>query len=276
MNRTIKGLAMALLLAAVAMPAAAQQKQAIPAGKKKFQCWTDENGNRACGDRVPPEFVQQERTVIDSMGRTVDTRDRQKTPEELAAEQKAAAEAAALKLENQKKADYDRFLTDSYSSVKDLERARNERLATLDGRANLTRQSIEADEKTKTGLDALITTRLKNGRKVEEQQRQLREIQKSLRGNKAAVEQLAKDREKICVDFNRDILRYQELTMGSSAYAGSCPEVGSPILAKVLEAPKLTAEELKKKEEKKKARLAAEAAKKPKKKPPPKPKGGVE
>jgi len=54
MNRTIKGLAMALLLAAVAMPAAAQQKQAIPAGKKKFQCWTDENGNRACGDRVPP------------------------------------------------------------------------------------------------------------------------------------------------------------------------------------------------------------------------------
>lgn len=269
MNKTICGLVMAAWMAAVALPSAAADSKL-----KKFQCWTDSQGNRACGDHVPPEYAKQEREVVDTQGRVIDTRKREKTAEEVAAEQKAAADAAAAQIEADKRAAYDRFLTDSYASVKDLERARNERLATLDGRANLTRQSIAADEKTKVSLTALIDGRLKAERKVDEQQKQLRETDRSLRSNKAAVEQLAKDRETICADFNRDILRFQELTMGSSAYAGTCPEVGSPILAKVLETPKPTAEDLKRAEEKKKAREAAKAKKKPKSKP--KPKAGAE
>ena len=232
------------LLMSLALPVAAQQK--------KIQCWTDAQGNRACGDHVPPEYAKQERKTIDGQGRTIGTHDREKTPEEVAAEQKAAAEAAAEKVRVEKQAAYDKFLTDSYSSVRDLERARNERLATLDGRVNLASQAVASSEKSKDELSKRIDAMLKRNRPVDVPRKQLRDAEKSLRDNRAAINQMRKDREHVCSDFLRDIRRYQELTMGSSAYGSECPAPGSPALAQAIEkpqtAPKKKAEQKKKKE----------------------------
>ncbi|MDM4772982.1 hypothetical protein [Solimonas sp. SE-A11] len=250
MIKTTSGLAMAALLMALAMPvlAANEPKPSKPAktqtnvkqqgARGKIQCWTDAQGSRVCGDSVPPEYAKQEINVMDKQGRVVDTRSREKTAEELAAEQKAAEEAAALKLKTEKQAAYDKYLTDSYSSVKDLERARNERLATLDGRINLANQAVAGSDKVKADLQARIDGLLKKGRPVDLQQRQLREADKNLRDNRAAINQMQKDREHVCSDFLRDIRRYQELTMGSSAYASECPVPGSPALALAVERPK--------------------------------------
>lgn len=235
-KKVIGGLLWVLLLAAT-VPAHAQSK-GTGQTTKKIQCWTDENGQRACGDRVPPEYAKQERKTFDRQGRVVGTREREKTAEELAAEQKILDEAAAAKRAEEERAAYDRFLTDTYSSVKDLERARNERLATLDGRTTLARQSVETDGKSKAALQARIDAVIKAGRPPDLQQKQLRAVEKTLRDNKAAIEQMRKDREKVCADFGRDIVRYQELTMGSSAYAGGCPAPGSPVLASATVKPK--------------------------------------
>jgi hypothetical protein len=234
MTKITGGILAASLLMALALPVAAQQQLA----PKKIQCWTDAQGNRACGDHVPPEYAKQERQTVDSQGRTRETLQRQKTPEEIAVEQQAAAEAAAARALADRQAAYDRFLVDSYSSVKDLERARNERLATLDGRMNLANQSIEGSEVSKAELRKRIDVMLKKGRPVTVPQKQLREVEKTLRDNRAAIEQMQKDREQVCVDFLRDIQRYQELKMGSAAYGGDCPKPGSPALAAVIEKPK--------------------------------------
>ncbi len=238
------GAMIAALLMSLALPAIAQQK--------KFQCWTDSQGNRACGDHVPPEYAKQERKTIDSQGRTVGTHEREKTPEEVAAEEKAAADAAAEKIRAGKQAAYDKFLTDSYSSVKDLERARNERLATLDGRVNLANQAVTASEKSKDELRKRIDVLLKKSRPADVLQKQLREMEKGLRDNRAAISQMQKDREHVCADFLRDIRRYQELTMGSSAYGSECPAPGSPALASVIEKPQPSASPKKKVDKKKK------------------------
>lgn len=263
MIKTTSRLAMAALLMALAMPAlAAEPKPSKPAkaqanvkqqaARGKIQCWTDAQGSRVCGDSVPPEYAKQEINVMDKQGRVVDTRSREKTPEELAADKQAADEAAALKLKTEKQAAYDKYLTDSYSSVKDLERARNERLATLDGRVNLANQAVAGSDKVKTDLQARIDGLLKKGRPVDVQQKQLREADKSLRDNRAAISQMQKDREHVCGDFLRDIRRYQELTMGSSAYASECPVPGSPALALAVERPKPPAAKKKTEKDKKK------------------------
>lgn len=230
MTKIAGGATIVALLMSLAWPAAAQTQQ------KKIHCWTDAQGHRACGDRMPPEYASQERKTIDAQGRIVETIRRERTPEELAAEQKAAAEAAAAKLQMERQAGYDRFLVDSYSSVKDLERARNERLATLDGRANLARQSIASSEESRSVLQVRVDSQLKKGRSPEMAQKQLREVEKILRDNRAAIDQMQKDRERVCMDFHRDITRYQELTMGEAAYAGKCPEPGSPELALAVKA----------------------------------------
>ncbi len=53
-----------------------------------------------------------------------------------------------------------------------------------------------------------------------------------------AIEQMTKDREKVCTEFQRDIVRFQELTMGSSAYAGQCPAPGTLTLTAPLTRPR--------------------------------------
>ena len=244
------GAMIAALLVSVALPVAAQQQ--VQQKPKKIQCWTDAQGNRACGDHVPPEYARQERKTIDNQGRTIGTHEREKTPEEIAAEERAAADAAAEKVRVEKQLAYDRFLTDSYSSVKDLERARNERLATLDGRVNLANQAVVASEKSRDELRRRIDGLLKKSRPVDVPQKQLRETEKGLRDNRAAISQMQKDREHVCADFLRDIRRYQELTMGSSAYGSECPVPGSPALAQVIERPQASTSSKKKGDKKKK------------------------
>lgn len=243
MTKTMGRLLVATLLVALSLPALAVSEpkpaktQSRPTAPGKIQCWTDDQGNRACGDRVPPEYAKRELDTIDRQGRVLNTRSREKTAEEVAAEEKAAADAAAEKVRAGKQAAYDKFLTDSYSSVKDLERARNERLATLDGRVNLARQAVAGSEKSRDELQKRIDGMLKKNRPVDVPQKQLRETEKGLRDNRAAINQMQKDREHVCADFLRDIRRYQELTMGSSAYGSECPLPGSPALAAVIEKP---------------------------------------
>lgn len=244
------------LLFFVAASAAQAQSSA-----KKFQCWTDENGQRACGDRVPPQYAKEQRQVFDSQGRVIETRERQKTPEELAEAERQAVEAAETKRKQEAEAAYDRFLRDSYSSVKDLERARNERLATLDGRSNLARQAVESDEKSKAQLQSRIELQAKNGKPADDLQKQMRAVDKTLRENRAGIEQMQKDRERVCAEFLRDILRYQELTMGGATYVGECPAPGSPALALPVVKPKpaaAPADKTKKKDKKKKPPKKAE------------------
>ena len=66
---------------------------AVHAGK--LACWTDDKGQKACGDRVPPQYAKKERQVLDGHGRVIQTQSREKTPEEIAeARQKEEAAAA--------------------------------------------------------------------------------------------------------------------------------------------------------------------------------------
>jgi hypothetical protein len=226
------------ILFGLLLSVAALAVQAQSSAPKKFQCWTDEKGQRACGDRVPPQYAKEQRQVFDSQGRVIEIREREKTPEELAEAQRQAAEAAEAQRKQEAEAAYDRFLRDSYSGVKDLERARNERLATLDGRSNLARQAVEGDEKSKAQLQTRIELQTKNGRPVEELQKQMRAVDKTLRENRAGIDQMQKDRERVCAEFHRDIVRYQALTAGESTYAGECPAPGSPALALPVAKPK--------------------------------------
>jgi len=251
----IKTVVSTLLLAGLlaALPAQAQSGKT-----RSIQCWTEASGQRACGDRVPPEYASQERQVFDKAGRVVQTKPREKTPEELAEEARLKREAAEQKALAEKAAAYDRFLLDSYSGVKDLERARNDRLLTLDGRVGLTHQAVAGDEKSLVGLKAREEAALKARKPVSPTlKKQLTDVQRNLRENRSAIEQFGKDREKVCADFERDIKRYQELSMGSATYVASCPAPGT---LKV-ELPVV----------KKSAKKKPASKKPPVKKPPPKP-----
>ncbi|HEY1077485.1 MAG TPA: hypothetical protein VGE51_12405 [Fontimonas sp.] len=181
-------------------------------------CWDEADGRRACGDRVPPEFVKQERQVYDNKGQVVRTLPRQKTPDEVAEEARRAAELAAKRKKLEEAANHDRFLQSTYSSVKDLERTRNDNLATLDGRLRLAEKSLVDNQ---TGIAQLeqqvadFTAKNPNKKVPFKLSRQLDEFKATLGNNTRAVEALKLERKAAVEKFDYDIRRFRELSENS-------------------------------------------------------------
>ena len=118
------------LLAVLLASAAIAQ---VPADQKKVYRWTDEKGVVHYGDRIPPEYSRGEAAVLNNQGVTVSIRPAQKTPEQL---EREAAQREVREKEQQR----DSFLLTTYTSVRDIEQLRDQRLQQMVD----ARRSIEA------------------------------------------------------------------------------------------------------------------------------------
>ncbi len=98
--------------------------------------WTDEQGVVHYGDRIPPQYAQRERTVLNSQGVVVRKLDAQKTPEQAAADARANENAVRQK-------QHDEFLINTYGSVKDIEVVRDVRLDQVHGQRSAAEQYVE-------------------------------------------------------------------------------------------------------------------------------------
>jgi Domain of unknown function (DUF4124) len=88
--------------------------------------WVDENGVVHYGDTMPPQYSQQESSVLNSRGVEVSRRTAPKTPAELAEEERQQQEILRQKQR-------DSFLLMTYTSVKDIEDLRDLRLDQIKG-----------------------------------------------------------------------------------------------------------------------------------------------
>jgi hypothetical protein len=133
MPARLRSLAVAMLIAAV-LPAGAQA-QSKDKGTTTYR-WVDEKGVVHYGDRVPPQYAQKESSILNSQGVQVGRLEAQKTPEQLAEEARRQQEVLRQK-------QHDNFLMLTYASVADIERLREERLATLEAQRGAAEQYIE-------------------------------------------------------------------------------------------------------------------------------------
>ncbi len=96
----------------------------------------DEHGVTHYGDSVPAQYARKESTVLNKQGMVVGTTDAQKSPEEQARE---ALEKEAMIRQKQ----HDSFLLTTYTSVKDIESLRDERLEQISGQRRAAEAYIE-------------------------------------------------------------------------------------------------------------------------------------
>jgi predicted nucleic acid-binding Zn-ribbon protein len=196
MKQRVWGILMALLLAAPAM------------AQKKIECWTDDKGQRMCGDRVPPEYADKERKVMNERGIVVETKRRAKTPEEIAGEERKAKEAEEAK----KRAEYDRALLENFRSTKDLEAMRDDRLSLLDSRIASSQKSLADNENSLKGLQERAEALQKEGKPVNERlEKQIKQFTRAVKDNQKALERYQREREEIRAKFDSDIARFNEL-----------------------------------------------------------------
>lgn len=133
----LRPLAMGLLVAAAALGGIAFRPTRAHAGDKGplVYRWVDEKGIVHYGDRIPPQYAQQDTTVLNRQGVVVDHVEAPKTPAEL-------AQAARIQAQQIAQKQRDNFLLTTYTSVKDIEQLRDERLEQLKGQRAAAEQYI--------------------------------------------------------------------------------------------------------------------------------------
>jgi hypothetical protein len=98
--------------------------------------WVDEQGVVHYGDHIPPEYAGQEQHVINSQGIEINRLEAQGTPEQQAlAEQK--------RLDAEKSLNRDKNLLNTYASVQEIERLRDQRVTLVSDQIKVTSQFLE-------------------------------------------------------------------------------------------------------------------------------------
>jgi hypothetical protein len=109
--------------------------------------WVDDKGLVHYGDTIPPEFIRGTTAELNSHGVPLREFPAQLTPAEQAAAQQRDEKAAKLK-------QHDTFLVTTYTSAKDIEQLRDERLAQLEGQISASRGYIDSVGARLTSLRA--------------------------------------------------------------------------------------------------------------------------
>ena len=104
------------------------------AQKGSLYSWVDDDGVRHYGDRIPPEYADKPKQVVNEHGVTVGHIEGKKTPEELEAER--IAKEVAEKMELQKRAD--QALLATYINVNEIEMHRDRRVELFQAQARVT------------------------------------------------------------------------------------------------------------------------------------------
>ena len=208
--RKLTGLVL-LFTVLAALPSLAQEPK-----KKGIQCWTDDKGQRMCGDRVPPEYAGKERKLMNERGVVVETRKAGKTPAEIAEEARKVTQAE----EARKQAEYDRALIETFRSTKDLEGMRDERLSLLDGRIASSTKSLADNENSLKDLLERADALKKEEKPVNDRvEKQIKQFTRAVKDNQKALEIYQRERAAIQTKFDSDIARFNQLRPPAAAAA---------------------------------------------------------
>lgn len=179
----------------------------------KLYRWVDKDGNVHYSDKVPPEAAQQEREVLNEQGITTDKLDRQLTDEEIAEKARLAEEQAAKEAEEEERRQHDQMLRQSYTTVADMEDARDGRVNAIESQILVTSRTIETLEQR---LGALVqrAARLRqdNGSVPEELQNQMKNTEAELLENQRFLMARRQEQDEIRAEFDANINRFKELT----------------------------------------------------------------
>lgn len=174
--------------------------------------WVDEDGVVHYGDRVPPEYAQQEVDVVSERGIKIETLDARKTEEELVEQARREAEEAEARKQAEQSARRDRMLRDTYTSVADLEQARDDRISALESQIRISRTAVENLEKQVANLESDVERHESAGNEVpEDLTSRLKDARDQLEATRRFVEAREQEQEDIVEQFDADIERYKEL-----------------------------------------------------------------
>lgn len=181
----------------------------------EIKCWTNSEGVRECGNKVPPEYAQQGHKEISEQGIVIDEKERALTDEEIAErERQAAMEAERQRmLEEQRR--QDKILLQTFSSEDDIITARDDKISAMEAQIKLTESRID---KLCTDLDKLKEQAAAKERAGNELPAELlediRSLRRQIQSNEEFITEIRADQERIKKKADADLKRFRELKRG--------------------------------------------------------------
>jgi hypothetical protein len=178
--------------------------------------WVDDQGVVHYGDSIPPQYAQKESTLLNKQGVPIGHRDGAKSPAELA----AAADAEQLAARQKQR---DSFLLATYTSVKDIEQLRDERLLQIKGQRVAAEQYVASLSERLTALQTRAqnfkpySTRADAHRMPDDLAEQMVHTLNDIRAQKTALNTSLEEEAKTQSQFQSDIDRYRELRAAQAA-----------------------------------------------------------
>ena len=178
--------------------------------------WVDDQGVTHYGDRIPPQYAQKESTLLNKEGVPIGRKEATKSAAEIAAEANAQEQ-----LDRQKQ--HDSFLLATYTSVKDIEQLRDERLLQVKAQRVAAEQYIASLSERLSALQVRAqnfkpySTRADAHRMPDYLAEQMVHTINDIRSQRAALAQSREQEAKTQSQFQSDIDRYRELRAAQAA-----------------------------------------------------------
>jgi hypothetical protein len=210
--------AILLVVTAVALPSigSAQSRDR----DQKMYKWTDRNGVVQYGDKIPAEYANVDRNVLNEQGVQVAFEEGEVTAEERAVIEQRERELEAERAAKAAVARHDHMLLETYLSVTDIEALRDRRLELLESQIKVTELYLGNLRKRLIGLQSEAgdfkpyTTRPDAPQIPENLAVDIRRTTASITLYEQTLARTRSDQQKLRVSFNNDIARFRELKGG--------------------------------------------------------------
>jgi hypothetical protein len=206
MWKSYRALALVLALACGAGSAWAQNSNQ---GAVAYR-WVDEHGVVHYGDTVPPQYARNSRQILNSQGVEIGHVDAEKSQAQLEAEAHAHARRVA-----QQQHDY--FLLSTYTSVKDIESLRDERLAQIEAQQTAAQQYVQSLQSRLSSLQSRAqqfkpyNSRPDAPRMPDDLAQELVQTLSEVHLQDQAIESRTEQEAQVRAQFQSDIERFQQL-----------------------------------------------------------------
>lgn len=184
-----------------------------PAAAQKLYKWVDENGQVHYGDKIPPEYANQDREVLNKQGLAVGREEGAETAEEVRARQEQEKQAKAAEEQAQR----DRMLLATYQNVDEIELLRERRLDQIDAQLTIQEQSL-------TNLKARHAEQVKRASRYQPANQDpkappmpegmagdIARAESDIRTQQLNLDKRRKERTALNQQFDADVARFKEL-----------------------------------------------------------------
>lgn len=184
-----------------------------PAEAAKLYRWVDEDGKVHYSDQIPPEHARQARDELNEQGIAVDSVESAPSPEQVEAARARAQAEAEKRKEAEEQRRHDRLLLNSYASVPDIERARQQEIDAIQSTVDMTRATQESQRRQLARLVHRAAEMERSGNRADQDLiADMEEVRDKIQERNAFIESKREEQATIFAEYEQDIARYRELT----------------------------------------------------------------